>query len=490
MLKILVTVGALQVIAIVVGMLRAKVLALLLGPAGIGVISVIDQTVQLVAYVSAFSLPYTSVKFLSRAHSRAATDFQDTFSGLAQLLGLLSIVGAGLAVVVVLFAPGALPSGARPYRFIVIPALAAVPAASLNSFFANTLAAAQRSRTSALWSFVGAIALAAAAVIGVSLAGVRGLYWGNFVAVILVAVVFSVYLHRILHVSALRKRIDIRSTLRKNPDVMPFAFVLYLTTFTTTAAYLVARVAILGAAGEVEAGLLQAAIALSGALGLALSPVNGLYLTPILNREIPRSAKLTAAAEFQTKLTLLIGALAAPIVLFPQVLLVVLYSGAFVRVSSLVFLFVIGQGMLQLAGVYQAVLIGFDDLKAYGTITAAGYVLLGGSAFVLAPQLGILGVAIGFLAASALVFVLSLFRLTRRHHLVTSVDLIRTMAFGVGALTLLGYVGSRLNAFTPQNILLKLAFGGLYLALLLWITSRQEIRRVVGRGWGVRVTQA
>jgi hypothetical protein len=46
MLKIIATIGAIQMIAIAVMLIRSKTIAVLLGPEGVGVISIVDQGIS------------------------------------------------------------------------------------------------------------------------------------------------------------------------------------------------------------------------------------------------------------------------------------------------------------------------------------------------------------------------------------------------------------------------------------------------------------
>jgi len=46
MLKIITTIGGIQVLAIIINVVRSKIMAVLLGPEGIGIISIVDQVVQ------------------------------------------------------------------------------------------------------------------------------------------------------------------------------------------------------------------------------------------------------------------------------------------------------------------------------------------------------------------------------------------------------------------------------------------------------------
>src|SRR6185312_15895764 len=123
MLKIIVTIGGIQAVAIAVNLLRSKLLAVLLGPTGVGVVSVVDQAVQLVAYVSAFSLPYASVRFLSRSHSHGPEVFARTYASLFRLLGSLTIAGAVLSAGALLWRPELLGAGHAAYRAYLLPAL-------------------------------------------------------------------------------------------------------------------------------------------------------------------------------------------------------------------------------------------------------------------------------------------------------------------------------------------------------------------------------
>src|SRR5215831_10689785 len=73
-LKIFQTIAALggvQITAMALNLIRSKVVAVTLGPSGVGAIGLVDQVTTLVAYVIAFSLPMAAVKFLSASHSES-----------------------------------------------------------------------------------------------------------------------------------------------------------------------------------------------------------------------------------------------------------------------------------------------------------------------------------------------------------------------------------------------------------------------------------
>jgi O-antigen/teichoic acid export membrane protein len=273
-----------------------------------------------------------------------------------------------------------------------------------------------------------------------------------------------------------------REEIRDNPGIVTFALILFGTSLTQPLAYLMARYAVLSHFGEAQAGLLQSAIALAASLGLVLNPANGLYLTPILNRDIPKEDKLRAALEFQRKLMIVLGLLAVPIVLFAPWLLILLYSRAFVEASGVVFLFVMAQCVTQMAGVYQALIIGLDDLKIYGLIVGVGQLSLGVISWGLAPRYGLLGVALGFLCASVIIFLVTLIQLSVRHRLALPFRLRAVMAYGL--LALLGAEGlvAWFDGPSPLVIVGKVGFYGLFVLGSWFFLEQAERQEVVRRG--------
>ena len=57
-LQAIVALGGIQALTMLAGLARTKVLAVLLGPAGVGIASVIDQVESLVAQLGSLSIPF------------------------------------------------------------------------------------------------------------------------------------------------------------------------------------------------------------------------------------------------------------------------------------------------------------------------------------------------------------------------------------------------------------------------------------------------
>ncbi|MDE3091887.1 MAG: hypothetical protein KGJ80_21145, partial [Chloroflexota bacterium] len=302
MLKIIATIGTIQVLVITANLIRSKIMAVLLGPAGVGVISVVDQSVYFLAQISALSIPYATIKFLSRAQSQGHDEFNRTYSVLLRILLTLTCLGSTIGLLVTLFQPELFGTVMASYRALLIPAFLSIPAMTLHGFFSSVLAAAQKPRTAGLMGFIIAASLAISTFLGISLGGMLGLYWGNWLASALIVIGMIIYLRRELGLSFWKGRFDIWGEIRAHPDTLTFPLILYGTSITSGFSLLLARMSILVNFGEAEAGLLQTAIALAGALNLILNPANGLYLTPMVNRRIAVEEKIQSALEFQGRL--------------------------------------------------------------------------------------------------------------------------------------------------------------------------------------------
>jgi O-antigen/teichoic acid export membrane protein len=207
---------------------------------------------------------------------------------------------------------------------------------------------------------------------------------------------------------------------------------------------------------------------------MVLNPANGLYLTPIMNRNIEKWEKIKAALEFEKKLAIVLILAAVPVVLFPELLLTVLFSTEFTVAARFVFLFVFAQCISQLAGVHQALLIGFDDLKVYSLITCTGHICLGILAWFLIPPLGIFGAALGFIAGYLIIFVLTLLRLRIKHQFIMPRQLSVLIIYGLSMLLITGAVFTQYNPWNGVVITTKIGIGLLFVCSLLFYLSKEE----------------
>src|SRR5437762_5634052 len=106
MLRLLMSIGGIQILFMLVGVVRAKALSVLLGPSGFGVVSTVDQTVMSVVQLGGLSLPLAAMKYMARSHSESEKAFQESFAAFLSAMVVLSILATLVASALFVLRPG------------------------------------------------------------------------------------------------------------------------------------------------------------------------------------------------------------------------------------------------------------------------------------------------------------------------------------------------------------------------------------------------
>jgi O-antigen/teichoic acid export membrane protein len=232
---------------------------------------------------------------------------------------------------------------------------------------------------------------------------------------------------------------------------------------------LVTRFFVFDELGPVGAGWLQALLSIALTVGAVMTPMSGLYLAPLLNRQMPVAAKLGVANDFAAKIAPLFLLGGVGVALFPGLTLTVLFSHRFAGAAGVLFLFVVWQCLHHLVNVYLQLLIGLDDVRFYAFLNCVAYV---GAAVVFRPLIGAYGLggaAVALSVASVVNAIGTAARLALRYDArIAPVVLVRGGAsvaaiIGAGAL----FRGSA--ELSRTGIPLRVAYL-LAVSLLLWMT--------------------
>ncbi|MDL0429764.1 oligosaccharide flippase family protein [Marinobacter sp. TBZ242] len=394
MSRVLFSVGVIQVFIILTGMIRAKILSMVLGPSGFGIIATIDQVVLTVVQVAGFGIPFFSLKFMSRAHSEGNSRLQTVYSSFLSGLLLLSLLTTGIVIGITYWNPAIFGVELAPYKLFIIIALLNVPAMMLGIFFVHTLAAAQMTSASATLNLVVTFCLAFAASSAAWLFGMNAIY----VCVAITGVVTTVgsvwYIKRKLSLNISDPSAGILKELRRSPEIISFSLFGHAALSAYSIAMLIARYEVFSTMGEAQAGFLQAMFGIALALGAISGPLNILYLTPILNRNIPNQEKFDNAHEFQGLMILIIFILSLPFLLFPKLALTILYSSEFRPASGYLYLFIFWQSMYVIVNVYRQLLVGLDDVKFFSISTLLSYIVAIAATPFLVERFGLPGAAL------------------------------------------------------------------------------------------------
>ncbi len=478
MSRVLISVGVIQVFIILTGMIRAKILSIALGPAGFGIIATVDQVVLTVVQVAGFSIPFFSMKFMSRAHSEGNRRFQTVFSSFLRGLFLLSIMVTILVIGITWWHPALLGVELVPYKLFILLALLNVPAMMLGIFFVHTLAAAQMTSASATLNLVVTFCLAFAASSAAWLFGMDGIYITVAITGVLTTIGSIFYIRKKLSLRVTDASAGILKELRRSPEIISFSLYGHMALSAYSITMLIARYEVFSTMGEAQAGLLQALFAIALALGAISGPLNYLYLTPILNRNIPNEDKFEKAHEFQSLMIIIVFTLSIPFLLFPNLALTLLYSSEFRPASAHLYLFVFWQSVYLIVNVYTQLLIGLDDVRFISVSSLISYIV----AIVLAPYLvGRFGLPGAAFALSLSVFLNGLvipFRLaTKFRTSIPSGLWIRTIIC-LGGIVVTGQIFSQLEEFSVTGLLARVFYIAL-LTPLLWKLLPDEQKRMI-----------
>ncbi|MCZ6767219.1 MAG: polysaccharide biosynthesis C-terminal domain-containing protein [bacterium] len=475
MLKILFSIGAIQVLLIVVGMVRAKAMSLLLGPAGFGIVSTIDQVVMSVVQLVGLSLPFTALKFLSRSHSESPERFQTAYSSFLKGIALLALIGVVGVSLLLRVKPAIFGADLVPYRDILTIAVLTVPAYMASVFFIHTLAAAQRPTLSAMLGLLVTLCLSAAAVIGVALGDIRTLYLATATTGVFTTVATVYFVGWRLRLRVKDPAGGILQELRRSPEVVAVSFMLYAVLSAYSISMLITRYFVFSRLGEAEAGLLQALLGIALALGAVIGPMNTLYLAPLVNRTMPARPKLEAAHDFQEKLVILLAVIVLPVLLFPRLCLTVLFSSAFTGAAEALFLFVLWQVVYQLVNVYGQLLIGLDDVRFFAITNVIGFAIVAAAAPFLIPRWGLMGAASALTTATLFVGLTTAIRLKAKYSSGIPPRVLRLLLGCLGSIVFSGLVFARLEEWSVAGIVYRLLYAGGFLAAT-WHTLLPEQR--------------
>jgi len=479
MLKILLGIGAPQALAVLVNFARTKVAAVLVGPEGIGVISIIDQTIQFVANLCTLNFSRSTVKFLSKAHSEGGDAFCDGYAVVLKALLVLGTVGALVTTSLVLFRIDLLPAVIAPYKILLLVGLLGIPGMALASFIPNALAAAQYSSGSARLTALTGLVMALASTFGLLAGGILGFYVATVLIVTVWAIVVVEYLRRVMGWLITQCAVGIAAGFRRLGNVVSFSILFYAAAFTYQGAFLITRYSVLENLGEAGAGLLHAGMSVALLMNMVLMPLTELFFTPRVTRVGPKEEKFQVAMEFLKQLTMIVTIFSLPAILFPHLVLDLAFSTKFLGAAQYMFVFMLWQSFALLSGVCQALLIGLDDMISYTAITCSGNVLAACSAVVLVPHYGGIGAAVGFVIASSLVLLGTFVRLKLWHGFALPRNLVFLMGYSLLVTLVLGSIFRHYGAWHGSTLLAKAAAAlATVIGLLLFLSRNDKLALV------------
>jgi PST family polysaccharide transporter len=450
-------IGFAQGLILFFGLVRWKVVALMLGPGGVGVASVIDQVAQIALNLGMLSLPMVAMRSLAWAQEARPGAIGGMYRAfLGAILAGTTVTAAGAAAIATVW-PSVIGRQLAAYAPALLLGLVAVPFTASATLNKAVLAALGRYRDAALAMTAGAAGLAFAAWAGIRLGGFTGMYVGTALTSLVVALVMRALVAGSRVTRGAGGPASLRALAREHPEVPRLALSLYVVSCSTALSYGVMRFVVLRHQGEVAAGLLAAALAVAMAMRIVLGEATAQYLMPIISRPTPKAERAAEMHAYMRSLAAMLLLLALALCLFPREVLVVLYSRRFTAAAATFGLFVFAEATLALAATYQTLLVGFDDRRGYLTSLVGGQAVLVAGVLALVPTFGLPAAAWSHVAGGCATLALIRDRVRRAHDGPRGWRPVAPALYVLAAIAVAVTVGRVASASTPAMWALKAA---------------------------------
>ena len=485
MIRALVSIGLLQFVSMLLLLARTKIVALALGPEGVGVIASLDRVTAVVAQTLSLSLPFAALRFQPAAERESPDQAEALYRAMRNVSVALVALATISCVGVTIIAPQVWGRALVPYQGALILAFAALPVVGLVPFLTNAFASTRGHLASMRFTVASSLVFVFAAVASAAGFGVAGFY-GTYAVLGAALVLFAMVK---LHVPGAGQESHQRleeGPLRLPREVWAFSLWLFPLTFAAPYAAWFIQYSVLSLYGAGKAGLLQGAIGISLSVRTLLGAAHSIFLTPHVNRHANSPERMAWANDFQRHTVMIFIAALPPILLFSDVELAVLYAPAFIAAAPFVALFVATEVMTLLSGSYQPLLLADNRLRFHVGQNIAAQLLLVAIAAIAIPRLGLAGAGLATLAAPIFLFGTTLWYLRRQLGVRPSSEAAHMCWLTVAVLVICGAIGSLYPGMSLERLAAKAAACGcVWVAayLVMPAEDRGRVRRTLADIW-------
>ena len=484
MLRALLTIGGVQVITMLVLLVRTKTLALVLGPELVGVMAVIDKLLAVIAQTGSLSLPFAALKFLPERWTAGPSEFHALFTQMRNVLLAVIFVAATGALLVSVLEPSRWGEALRPYNNVVTVALITLPIVGLIPFLQNAFAGRMQQNRAMFVGLLHAFVLATA-IVGIWSGGLMGYYATYAVLGSVLVVGITRMVTKDTDAPAPQRTLRQRFALGLPSRIWRFSGALLILTFLVPYAALFVHYRLLSDHGAAAAGWMQAAIGISLSVRAVMGSAHGVFLTPNINRGGSPQERMEWANQYQITFCLLAGLFVPPLLLFPDLVVYLLYSSDFAPGATFVMLFVLIEVLGLLIGTYQSLVVALDHMRVYVANNLVAQLLVVVGAYLLVGPLGILGAGLASLMAPLFLYIATVVFLNRSYGLRMPRYVVARAGWLLLGLVVSGLTGALLQGPIWTTLPSK---GIIYIAVvsgfacLLTSHERQRAREVL-RGW-------
>lgn len=426
-------IGTTEILLMGVALARNKYLAVTIGPEGFGIYGLLNSFFMMMAAFAGTWMATGTTKYVAESHAAGDQESANkvfTFS-LATTAGIALLLTAVLVLGREWFLARFLSRDVKESYYLIF--CLAFVALNLRPVLLAVLQGMRRVREVVIsrWSIAGLDLVLV--VVLVLLFGLTGF----FVSLLLSAFwAVGVMIWAVQRKDGLQlKKISCREPVIRL--LLSFGGVsLFLALINLGSQYL-QRVIVLLNMDISSVGLFQAGVALMGYLGV-VNRGTMFYYFPKMSEFMDNNLRNQKMNEYLRFILIVSIPLSVLAILFGRWAILLLYSSAFAPLSSVFFLFVIGQFLNSVGGTFQIAIVGMARLKMHTVSTIAIHSLWVIIPFLLVRKYGIGALGMGFIAGGIAGPLMNYFYLRKRIDLRFSGKVIQL--FGVAALTLTGAI--------------------------------------------------
>lgn len=462
LIKTTAAIGSTEILLMVVALARNKYLAVTIGPEGFGIYGILNSFFMMIAVFAGTWMATGTIKYTSEYQAKADKKNLDSIFSFSTIIA--AGIGIFLTIVLIIwrkwFISTFLSNEIKEIYYLIF--CAAFFAICLRPIFLGVLQGLRRVREVVISRWSIAILNLIFTIILVWIWGLTGFFLS-----LLVNAIFAV---GILYWGIKRKDgLQLKTFSWQDPVVrllLTFGSVnLFLAIINLSSQYL-QRSIILHNMDIAAVGFFQAGVALMNYMGI-INRGSAFYFFPKMSEEMDntyRNQKINEYLRFILLFSIPISMLA---ILFGKWAILILYSSEFIPLSSVFFLFVIGQFFSSVNGVFQSTIVGMAKLKMHTISSIAIHSLWVIMPILLINKYGIGALGLGFVLGSLAGGFLNWLYLRNRIKLRFNKDVI--LLFLISVVTLAGAI-----LLSDRMIIWRIVLAIISAGLMIKMIRREE----------------
>ena len=355
--------GGVQVYNIIVGIIRAKIIAILLGPTGVGIISLFTSTIQLLNQATGFGVDQSGVRDIAEAYgTRDEKRISITFTVVRKIIWFTGLLGA---IVCIIFAGSLseLTFGTSDYRWSFVVLSGVILLTQLGNGQSMLLRGTRRIKELAKSSMLGATLGLLVSIPFYYFYGIKGIVPSLFLSSVFICSIYWLYARKL---KVLPSYLPLNQIFKQSKLMVKFGIMLVLSSLLGSLIMYIIRIFISNTGSVNEVGLFSACFMIIENYVRMVFAAMATDFYPRLSAINKWNDKLNEMTNYQIAIGIsIIAPLIVIFIVFAPFLLVLLYSEEFVPITTMLQLAIVGVLFQVASWAMTFIMLAKADTKLY-----------------------------------------------------------------------------------------------------------------------------